>query len=344
MAQDRKDGFLRVLDLGPLPDMLSRQLGPRSVERVFRAQDLPPSLLDNPLQPIPLRDFCGLHEWAVRVAGDPNFGVELATTFDVRHLGPLGTFLFSAPTLGSMIRREMRVLALHQNVGTIKLDIDGDVARYAYSSSLGSLLGKRYAGMRSLYALLSLARAYLGEKWLPSTIEVEYSKGSEGMPFESQFGVPVIYDSNAFALTFPRSYLETPNPNPRPLQQQMTVRELANSLQVRPPRTIVEAARAVLIIRLLDGDGDIEGTASKLGLGPRTLQRRLREEGTSYRNMLSSVRLERAMSLLKESTEPIETIARSLGYAATSHFTRAFTQWTGTPPSRVRRQRRQPVS
>jgi AraC-like DNA-binding protein len=311
---------------------------------VFRAQELSPALLNDPLQMLPLRDFCGLHEWAVRVAGDPGFGIELAKSFEIEQLGPLGIFFTSAPTFGAMIRRASRTLALYQSTGSITLNIDGEVARYAYSSTLGSLLGKRYVGMRAIFTMLSLARCFTGKSWLPDKIEVEYSKGSEGVPFESQFGVPVVYESDAFALTFPRSYLETPNPNSRPLQQQMTVRELANSLKTQPPRTISEATRAVLTIRLLDGNGDIEGTAGKLGLGPRTLQRRLREEGTNYRNMLSTVRFERAMSLLKESGEPIETIARSLGYAATSHFTRAFTQWTGTAPSRVRRQHRRVVS
>ena len=285
-----------------------------------------------------------MHEWAVRVAGDPGFGIDLAKSFDVEQIGALGIFFTSAPTFGAMIKRASRTLVLYHSAGSIMLSIDGEVARYAYFSSLGSLLGKRYVGMRAIFTMLSLSRVYMGESWLPDKIEVEYSKGVEGIPFEGQFGVPVVYDCDAFALTFPRAHLETPNPNPRPLQQQMTVRELANSLKIQPQRTLSDATRAVLSIRLLDGDGDIEGTAGKLGLGPRTLQRRLRDEGTNYRNMLSAVRLERAMSLLKESGEPIEAIARSLGYAATSHFTRAFTQWTGAPPSRVRRQHRRFVS
>ena len=344
MAQDRREDFVRVLDLGPMPEMLRSHVGARSVERVFRAQDVPPALLNDPLQPMPLRDFCGLHEWAVRVAGDPAFGIELANSFEIEQLGPLGFFLSQAPNFGAMIRRGHRTLALHHSTGTVDLTIEGGAARYTYSSRLGSLLGKRYVGMRAIFTLLTLARHFIGAKWLPDGIEVEYSKGADGAAFENQFGVPVIYDCAAFALTFPREYLDAQNPAPPPLRNRMTVHELAHSLRVQPPRTISEATRTVLAIRLLEGEGDIEGTASKLGLGPRTLQRRLREEGTSYRSMLSTVRLERALSLLKESAEPIEAIARSLGYAATSHFTRAFTQWTGAPPSRVRRQHRQAVS
>jgi len=338
MAQGRTEDFIRVLDLGPLVELLRNQLGPRALERVFSAQEVPLSLLDDPLQLIPLRDFCGLHEWAVRTAGDSSFGAELARSFTVEQLGPFGDFLYSGPTLGAMIRRASRALALNQTTGRVSVDVKNGTARYAFSTVLGSLVGKRYVGMRAISSLMSLARGYLGADWLPEKIEVEYGKSADALAYEAHFGVPVIYDSDAFALSFPCELLETRHP--KPPQRRMTVRELAQRLRTLPPRTISGATRAVLAIRLLEGDGDIEGTASKLGLGPRTLQRRLREEGTSYRDMLSSVRLERAMSLLKESNDPIETIARSLGYAATSHFTRAFTQWTGEPPSRVRQQHR----
>ena len=344
MAQDPREDFVRVLDLAPLQNLISAELGSRAIERVFRAQDVPLALLGDPLQFIPLRDFCGLHEWSVRAAGDQAFGVQLAKSIRIEHMGPLGVFLCSAPRLGAMIRRAARSVPLHQNAGEVRLELDGDLARYTYFSPLGSLLGKRYIGMRAVFTMLALARVYMGENWLPSRIEVEHSKGSEADAFESQLGVPIAYDCAGFALVFPRAQLSTPHPDPPSLDQRMTVRELVHALKVLPPRSISEATRTVLAIRLLDGDGDIEGAASKLGLGPRTLQRRLREEGTSYRSMLSSVRLERAMSLLKESGDPIEMIALSLGYAATSHFTRAFTQWTGTPPSRVRRQHRQVVS
>lgn len=344
MAQDRREDFVRVLDLAPLRDLINVELGPRAIERVFGAQDVPLSLMNDPLQFIPLRDFCGLHEWSVRTAGDQEFGLQLAKSLRVEHMGPLGAFLCSAPNFGAMIRRATRSVPLNQHAGEVRLQIDGDFARYTYFSPLGSLIGKRYIGMRAIFTMLGLARVYMGEHWLPTRIEVEHSKGPESDAFERQLGVPVTYDCGGFALIFPRAQLSTAHPNPLPLQKRMTVRELVHSLKTLPPRTISGATRAVLSIRLLDGDGDIEGTASKLGLGPRTLQRRLREEGTSYRTILGSVRLERAMSLLKESSDPIETIARSLGYAATSHFTRAFTQWTGTPPSRIRQQHRRVVS
>ena len=76
--------------------------------------------------------------------------------------------------------------------------------------------------------------------------------------------------------------------------------------------------------------------ADALHLDPRTLRRKLTEEGTSFRELTAEVRRARAGHML-ETTVPIETIARHLGYAETASFTHACTRWTGVSPSEFRR-------
>jgi AraC-like DNA-binding protein len=76
--------------------------------------------------------------------------------------------------------------------------------------------------------------------------------------------------------------------------------------------------------------------ADELHLDPRTLRRRLSDEGTSFRELISVARLSRAEQLLATNA-PIETVARQLGYAETASFTHAFTRWTGKAPSVFRR-------
>lgn len=76
--------------------------------------------------------------------------------------------------------------------------------------------------------------------------------------------------------------------------------------------------------------------ADELHLDPRTLRRKLSDEGTSFRELIARARRARAEQLLAANV-PIETIARQLGYAETASFTRAFTRWTGMAPSVFRR-------
>jgi AraC-like DNA-binding protein len=73
--------------------------------------------------------------------------------------------------------------------------------------------------------------------------------------------------------------------------------------------------------------------AQKLGMGLRSLQRRMHEHGTSYEGVLADLRYELARALLREGRSSIDEIAFELGYESQTAFARAFKRWTGLPPS-----------
>ena len=72
--------------------------------------------------------------------------------------------------------------------------------------------------------------------------------------------------------------------------------------------------------------------AQSLGMSLRNLQRRLEEEGTSYRQALNDTRRDIARSYLDEGHTSVTEIAFLLGFADTSGFSRAFRRWTGLSP------------
>jgi AraC-like DNA-binding protein len=75
----------------------------------------------------------------------------------------------------------------------------------------------------------------------------------------------------------------------------------------------------------------------------RTLNRRLKAEGTTFQQLLDEVRFEAACQLLDTGHIPITEIAVSLGYAETSAFSRAFRRWSGaTPVDRRRKSQQEP--
>ena len=80
----------------------------------------------------------------------------------------------------------------------------------------------------------------------------------------------------------------------------------------------------------------IQEMARRLRLSPRTLQRRLSEEGTSFQQQLDAVREELARVYVQESKLPLGEVAYLLGYSELSTFLRAFRRWTGKTPSQFR--------
>ena len=79
--------------------------------------------------------------------------------------------------------------------------------------------------------------------------------------------------------------------------------------------------------------------ARTLGFGERTLRRRLDEEGSSYHEVLSQLRMELATRYLEDERLAIDEVAFLLGYSDRTAFNRAFRQWTDRTPAQFRRER-----
>ena len=85
----------------------------------------------------------------------------------------------------------------------------------------------------------------------------------------------------------------------------------------------------------------LDNIADRLHLSPRTIHRRLEEEGSSFRGIKDALRRDLALSRLAKTKDSIAKVAADLGYADTSAFYRAFVEWTGMAPVHYRRQWRQ---
>lgn len=113
----------------------------------------------------------------------------------------------------------------------------------------------------------------------------------------------------------------TSSAHPSPLRRSDTgVTEAVRNLLVRNPGTIPDQI----------------GVAGELFVSPRTLSRRLNEEGTSFRALLDEVRRTRAEELLTHTDMTTEQVAAHLGYAEAASFIRAFRRWKDCPPQEFR--------
>jgi len=81
----------------------------------------------------------------------------------------------------------------------------------------------------------------------------------------------------------------------------------------------------------------LQALARRLLLSPRSLHRRLEDEGTSLRAIREALRRELAVEWLTKTERPIGRIGADLGYADAAAFYRAFTAWTGSAPREYRR-------
>jgi len=76
--------------------------------------------------------------------------------------------------------------------------------------------------------------------------------------------------------------------------------------------------------------------AHQFGIHPKTLQRRLVAEGTTFPELVDQTRRELAHRLLVGTDLPVSHVSRQLGYAEHSVFTRACKRWFGVTPTAYR--------
>ncbi|WP_369185739.1 AraC family transcriptional regulator ligand-binding domain-containing protein [Streptomyces sp. Y1] len=105
----------------------------------------------------------------------------------------------------------------------------------------------------------------------------------------------------------------------------------------RPAPGWRDTFRAALAEALADDLLSLERVACRLAVSPRTLQRRLSDHGTTWREEIDAVRHEQAAHLLRDTRLPVQSIAARLGYADSRALRRAFQRWTGHTPDTYRK-------
>ncbi|RMG92580.1 MAG: AraC family transcriptional regulator [Candidatus Dadabacteria bacterium] len=102
--------------------------------------------------------------------------------------------------------------------------------------------------------------------------------------------------------------------------------------------SMTERVRGALLELLPSGSASLEAVARRLGASPRTVQRRLREEGQTFKGVLNRTREKLARHYLRNPALSGAEISFLLGFEDPNSFFRAFRSWTGLTPERARRE------
>lgn len=303
-----------------------------SVARVFRRADLPLRLLEHPDQVILLRDQLALVEYAVAEIGDEALAPRLSLQAGFRSLGPLAHCITAAPSLAAAIERCNRGIGpLLQSATHMDLQVHAGVAAWRYRISDPATLGRRHNELLALGYMTDILRHFAGRGALP--LRARLAGGvARSLPTQELLGCEVLAGDCA-ALEFDAHCLALRKPAEQP--------DAAGPGDAVPGAGDLRAGVAQLMrLALLEQRPTIVWMARRLGLTPRTLQRKLHEEGSSFEALREHELMRHAARLLEGSALSISEIAFELGYSGSAQFTRAAVRWAGAPPRAWRQQLR----
>lgn len=336
MSFSRTTALVRAKGFGDLPARIERLAGERTAVDVFEKEALPIVLWETPETPMPLRSMVSLFARAAGTLGWRTLGLEVGEQMACNAYGRWLEYSFGAPTLGEAIERACSTSWAHLRGPRLELVPSGEYSILKFVTPSLDVDTIQYAD-HILPTMLSFVRLYLGRQWRPYWAEVNYARDPSAKLVEDRLQIALRCEATATGIPVRTSDLNRRRDiNPVSAVNIVTLRDVWADVILADAPKPARAVSAIVTLRLLDGKSDIEGAAKLIGLGVQGLQRRLREKGYTYREIVDYARRARAIRLLVETHMSISAIGYSLGYEDHATFTRAFIRWMGCAPSEYR--------
>lgn len=153
---------------------------------------------------------------------------------------------------------------------------------------------------------------------------------------KDELGMNCLFNQKDNVWIFPKEYLSQAILTADPILAPLLKAQCKKDIDKLKLRSGWKAEISHVIKKLLmNSQGEllkVKQVAHMMNMSERSLQRYLATENTSFSALVDLTRKEHAHNLLENSSTSVETVALSLGYADTSHFTRAFKRWMGVTP------------
>lgn len=318
-----------------------------SREALCRAAGLDPSALEEPDDALPFAQLLALCEAGARLTGDAAFGLHVGERTDVKAYGLLGYVTINSRTFGEALARVIRFQQIRTNAVEFSLDTEGGGRAhlsYLYRADAAPD-ERRHESEEMLSTMIRVGRELTGVEWSPFEVHFEHEGPRDTSEHERIFRAPVLFGRPVTKLVFDASVLQLPLVGADTTLGSLLERHAEESLASAPRRKLF-AGRVHRLIEegLPAGEARVELVCRRLGVSPRTLQRRLREEGTSFQESLEGVQRSLAESHLLKPEVAICEVSHSLGFSQPSAFHRAFRRWTGLTPREFRRRNKRRAS
>jgi AraC-like DNA-binding protein len=308
-----------------------------SARDLYEATKLDPTGLDDPDRRIPFAQLVSLYEQAARLTNDDAFGLHIGEKVDPKAFDVLGYSVINSSTLGEALDRAVRYNSLWTNGSYLSIDKGSPLTRIVYTYVDDSITERRQDAEMTFAALASLSRNVTNSDLSPTRVIFQHDRPRDTREHQRIFNCQVEFNATSNQYFVESAALALPIVKADPGLCAVLDRH-AEALIAKYPRndTLVEQVRTMIKDELSGGNASLDRIADNLSMSGRTLQRKLREHGTSHQELLDQMRRDLAMRYLQEREMAICEVAYLLGFSESSALHRAFKRWTGQTPNEFR--------
>jgi AraC-like DNA-binding protein len=279
---------------------------------------------------------------AIRLSRNPHFAYHTGLRFHVSTYGMYGFAILSSPDF----HRTMAFAVNYHQLAAPLVDVEilerGEYAVWTMApipypqvdAQLYKFIVELQVGVH-----VSLHRDIMGQMFRPSELHFTFGRPRGAKKDVEVFDCPVRYGQPENELVFDVSWLNG-KPN---LGNEVTFSEVSQLCDRLLSELKLSAGLAGKVREIfLAGMGQptsVELVAGRLKMSSRTLRRKLKQEGTSFRELIDELRAHAAIKYVRDTDLTIEDIAFALGFSDAAAFRHAFRRWTKSAPHEYRRAR-----
>lgn len=312
------------------------QLGLTS-EGLLSAAGLTAAQVDDPDGRLPVEAVSALWHAALVQSRDPGLGLRVALAVPFGAYRVIDFLAASAPTVGEGLTRVARYFPIINSALSWEIADDAGTRRMSIAHpGIPGELPRPYAEYALAVTILHCRHAS-GFDWPLEEVGFAFVAPPSIEAHARAFGCPVRFGQPRNALVIGQATWDLPSRASssdllRTLEAHAAT--LLTSLDV-VRETTAQVAR-VIVDELEGGDPSLAAVARRMAVSPRTLQRRLAIEGTSFAEVLDQTRRHVAEAYIKDRALALTEVSYLLGFSEPSAFTRAFQRWFGLAPRQFR--------
>lgn len=282
--------------------------------------------------------FAGLS----RRYADPLIGLHLASDIQPATFGAIGMIFQACTTFSDVLDVAVRFSGLLSNIGRTSVVHAPGLVEVRWECLAGGPAFRRQAGDYVMGAFVVLARLLVPEsERLLRSVNFPHPRpddAARSREYFDFFRVPVHFDRPLASVVLSAEALKLRLHHGDALIKDLLERHAQELLRQRAQaRSLPDDVQRLVAAMTLDGIPTRDMVAQQLGVSSRSLHRKLQEAGTSYREILDSVRLRLAHERLLGSSDSIADIAACLGFSSHQAFLRWFRDCTGHTPGEFRK-------
>lgn len=307
--------------------------------RAFEMAGLEPSNSADADARYPISGYTRLWQAAVELSGDPAFGLKVAEHASPASLHALGMTFLASETLDDVFDRIQRYSRIVTDAVAVRVQRSTRRVTLCYTVPPHGFPIAYEAFDAFLGLTVKLGWMLPQREVDPLKVDLTRPRPANARPYREWFRAPVRFGAAENRLHYDPAMLTEPLPTANPALARATDRIIVDYLARFDLSQFSLQVRSDILGRLASGYASLAAVAASMNMSPRSLQRHLHAESTSYQAIFDDLRRELACQYLLGSELSLGDITHRLGFGDQSNFTRAFRRWTGTTPRRYRAKR-----